>query len=54
MFFFGAHMRRIRLYPLNPGVTEMVSEEMLSVGRNLDRTGQNPFLDPVSPLAVLL
>jgi hypothetical protein len=21
MFFFGAHMRRIRLYPLNPGVT---------------------------------
>jgi hypothetical protein len=22
MFFFGAHMRRTRLYPLNPGVTE--------------------------------
>jgi hypothetical protein len=21
MFFFGAHMRRARLYPLNPGVT---------------------------------
>jgi hypothetical protein len=21
MFFFGAHMRRTRLYPLNPGVT---------------------------------
>jgi hypothetical protein len=26
MFFFGAHMRRTRLYPLNPGVTEVVSE----------------------------
>jgi hypothetical protein len=23
MFFFGAHMRRTRLYPLNPGVTEI-------------------------------
>jgi hypothetical protein len=33
-----------RLYPLNPGVTEVVSEEMLAVGRNLDRTGQNPYL----------
>jgi hypothetical protein len=22
MFFFGAHMRRVRLYPLNPGVTD--------------------------------
>jgi hypothetical protein len=21
LFFFGAHMRRTRLYPLNPGVT---------------------------------
>jgi hypothetical protein len=27
-------------YPLNPGVTEVVSEEMLTVGRNLDRTRQ--------------
>jgi hypothetical protein len=44
MFFFGAHMRRTRLYPLNPGVTEVVSEEMLIVGRNLDRTRQNPYL----------
>jgi hypothetical protein len=44
MFFFGAHMRRTRLYPLNLGVTEVVSEQMLSVGRNLDRTGQNPYL----------
>jgi hypothetical protein len=31
MFFFGAHMRRTQLYPLNPGVTEVVSEEMLTV-----------------------
>jgi hypothetical protein len=44
MFFFGAHIRRTRLYPLNLGVTEVVSEQMLSVGRNLDRTGQNPYL----------
>jgi hypothetical protein len=26
--------------PRNPGVTEVVSERMLTVGRNLDRTGQ--------------
>jgi hypothetical protein len=39
-----AHMRRTRLYPLNPGVTEVVSEEMLTIGRNLDRTRQNPYL----------
>jgi hypothetical protein len=44
MFFFGAHMRRTRLYPLNSGVTEVVSEEMLTVGRNLDRTRKNPYL----------
>jgi hypothetical protein len=37
-------MRRTRLYPLNSGVTEVVSEEMLTVGRNLDRNGQNPYL----------
>jgi hypothetical protein len=42
--FFGAYMRHTRLYPLNPGVTEVVSEEMLTVGRNLDRNGQNPYL----------
>jgi hypothetical protein len=58
-------MRRTWLYHLDPGVTEVVSEEMLIVGRNLDRTGQNltylpysdsfyTFLDPVSPLVVLL
>jgi hypothetical protein len=38
--FFGACMRCTRLCPLKPGVTEVVSEEMLTVGRNLDRTGQ--------------
>jgi hypothetical protein len=27
-----------------PGVTEVVLEEMLTVGRNLDRNGQNPYL----------
>jgi hypothetical protein len=66
LFFFGAHMRRTRLSPLNPGVTEVVSEEMLTVGRNLDRTRHNAylltftlilsilFLDPVSPVVVLL
>jgi hypothetical protein len=37
-------MRRTRLYPLNPGVTEVVSEEMLTIGPTLDRTGQNPYL----------
>jgi uncharacterized membrane protein YccF (DUF307 family) len=42
--FFGAYMRCTRLYPLNPGVTEVVSEEMLTIGRNLDRNGQNPYL----------
>jgi hypothetical protein len=31
MFFFGAHMRRTQLYPLNLGVTEVVSEEMLTI-----------------------
>jgi hypothetical protein len=44
LFFLGAHMRRTRLYPLKPGVTEVVSEEMLTVGRNIDRNGQNPYL----------
>jgi hypothetical protein len=37
-------MRHTRLYPLNPGVTEVVSEEILTVGRNLDRNGLNPYL----------
>jgi hypothetical protein len=29
---------------LKSGCAEMVSEEMLTVGRNLDRPGQNPYL----------
>jgi hypothetical protein len=33
-------MRCTRLCPLKLGVTEVVSEEMLTVGRNLDRNGQ--------------
>jgi hypothetical protein len=42
--FFGTCMRCTRLCSLKPGVTEVVSEEMLTVGRNLDRNGQNPYL----------
>jgi hypothetical protein len=30
--------------PLNSGVTEVVSEKMLTVGQNLDKHGQNPYL----------
>jgi hypothetical protein len=58
-------MRCTRFYPLNPGVTEVVSEKMLTVGQNLDRNGQTltylpysdsfcTYLDPVSPFVVLL
>src|SRR5688572_13311964 len=36
----GACMRCTRLCSLKPGVTEVVSKEMLTVGRNLDRNGQ--------------
>jgi hypothetical protein len=42
--FSGAYMRRTRLCSLNPGVTEVVLEKMLTVGRNLYRNGQNPYL----------
>jgi hypothetical protein len=42
--FFDAYMRCTRPCPLNPGVTKVVSEELLTVGRNLDRNGQNPDL----------
>jgi 2-phospho-L-lactate guanylyltransferase (CobY/MobA/RfbA family) len=31
LFFFGAHMRRTRLCPLNPGVTEVVSVRKMDV-----------------------
>jgi hypothetical protein len=61
----GACMRCTRLCSLKPGVTEVVSEEMLTVGRDLDRNGQTltylpysdsflSYLDPVSPSTVLL
>jgi hypothetical protein len=33
-------MRCTRLCSLKPSVTEVVSEEMLTVGRDLDRNGQ--------------
>ena len=63
--FFGACMRCTRLCSLKPGVTEVVSEEMLTVGRNLDRNGQTltylsysdslyTYLDPISPSTILL
>jgi hypothetical protein len=65
--FFGSCMRCTRFCSLSPGVTEVESEEMLTVGRNLDRNGQNPYLltllwfilylsylDPISPFAVIL
>ena len=45
---FGACMRCTRLCPLKPGVTEVVSEEMLTVGRNLDRNGQTLIYLPSS------
>jgi hypothetical protein len=40
--FSGACMRCTQLCLLNLGVTKVVSEQMLTVGRNLDRNGQNP------------
>jgi hypothetical protein len=63
--FSGAYMRCTRLCSLNLGVTKVVSEEILTVGRNLDRNGQTltylpyfdsfyTYLDPVSPSTVLL
>jgi hypothetical protein len=36
----GACMRCTWLCSLKPGVTEVVSEQMLTVGRDLDRNGQ--------------
>jgi hypothetical protein len=42
--FSGVYMRCTRLCSLKPSVTEVVSEQMLTVGRNLDRNGQNSYL----------
>jgi hypothetical protein len=58
-------MRCTQLYPLNPGVTDVVSKQMLTVERNLDRNGQTlthlpysdsfyTYLDHVSPSTVLV
>jgi hypothetical protein len=44
----GACMRCTWLGSLKPGVTEVVSEEMLTVGRNLDRNGQTLSYLPYS------
>ncbi len=44
----GACMRRTRLCSLKPGVTEVVSEEMLTVGRNLVRNGKTLTYLPYS------
>jgi hypothetical protein len=40
----GDYVRARVLVPRNPGVTEVVSEEMFTVGRNLDRNGHNHYL----------
>jgi hypothetical protein len=51
-------MRCTRLCPLNLGVTEVVLEEMLTVGRNLDRNGQNltylPYSDSFYTYLILI
>jgi hypothetical protein len=47
-------MRHTRVYCLNPGVIEVISEEMLTVGRNLDRTEQNPYLLTFTPMLSIL
>ena len=46
----GDYVRARVLVPRNPGVTEVVSEEMLTVGRNLDRNGQILTYLPYSDL----
>ena len=56
--FFGACMRCTWLCSLKPGVTEVVSEEMLTVGRNLDRNGQTlsylPYSDSFYTYLILI
>jgi hypothetical protein len=42
--FFGACIRCTRLCPLKPGCDRSGIRGMLTVGRNLDRNGQNPYL----------
>jgi hypothetical protein len=43
----GDYVRAWVLVPRNPGVTEVVSEEILTVERNLDRIGQTLTYLPV-------
>jgi hypothetical protein len=41
----GTRINDIHCHPyLKPSVTEVVTEQMLTVGRNLDRTRQDPYL----------
>jgi hypothetical protein len=42
--FFGAYMRCTRLYPLESGCDRSGIRRMLTVGRNLYRTGQPLFI----------
>jgi hypothetical protein len=54
----GACMRCTWLCPLKPSETEVVSEEMLTVGRNLDRNGQTltylPYSDSFYTYLILI
>jgi len=54
----GVCMRCTCLCSLKPGVTEVVSEEMLTVGRNLDRNGQTlsylPYSDSFHTYLILI
>jgi hypothetical protein len=54
----GACMRCTRLCSLKPGVTEVVSEEMLTVGRDLDSNGQTltylPYSDSFYTYLILI
>jgi hypothetical protein len=51
-------MRCTQLCPLKLGVTEVVSEEMLTVGRNLDKNGQTltylPYSDSFYTYLILI
>ena len=55
---FGAYMRCSRLCPLNTGVTEVVLEAMLTIGRNLHRNRQIftylPYSNSLSKLFLII
>jgi hypothetical protein len=44
MFFFGAHMRRTRLYPINPGVTRSLHDRSVEVNGALYAKGVGSVL----------